>query len=199
MTALDTSSENDRNGARQPSEFELTRATSPAFRCLRFARTLVAMRSADERPLERTQTAAWDWLILILVIYTAIFTPYVAAFQLNEPDFDKRSRKFGEDPIVVIDMIGAEYEWYMSWQLLVFVRPNRLTSCARHLPCLLFVLLSLNYIVQRTKICRCEINHENVAVAQNYDPGERKKRPGNKKSAQCIIRRPSTTAEFRAL
>lgn len=50
--------------------------------------------------------AAWDWLILILVIYTAIFTPYVAAFQLNEPDFDKRSRKFGEDPIVVIDMIG---------------------------------------------------------------------------------------------
>lgn len=50
--------------------------------------------------------AAWDWLILILVIYTAIFTPYVAAFQLNEPDFDKRSRSFGEDPIVVIDMIG---------------------------------------------------------------------------------------------
>ncbi|KAG7304428.1 Potassium voltage-gated channel sub H member 6-variant 2 [Plutella xylostella] len=49
--------------------------------------------------------AAWDWLILILVIYTAIFTPYVAAFQLNEPDFDKRSKKFGEDPIVVIDMI----------------------------------------------------------------------------------------------
>ncbi|XP_028038721.1 potassium voltage-gated channel unc-103-like isoform X5 [Bombyx mandarina] len=49
--------------------------------------------------------AAWDWLILILVIYTAIFTPYVAAFQLNEPDFDKRSRSFGEDPIVVIDMI----------------------------------------------------------------------------------------------
>ncbi|XP_073943724.1 potassium voltage-gated channel unc-103-like isoform X3 [Choristoneura fumiferana] len=49
--------------------------------------------------------AAWDWLILILVIYTAIFTPYVAAFQLNEPDFDKRSRSFGEDPIVIIDMI----------------------------------------------------------------------------------------------
>jgi hypothetical protein len=28
--------------------------------------------------------AVWDWLILILVIYTAIFTPYVAAFLLNE-------------------------------------------------------------------------------------------------------------------
>ena len=28
--------------------------------------------------------AAWDWLILVLVIYTAIFTPYVTAFLLNE-------------------------------------------------------------------------------------------------------------------
>lgn len=53
--------------------------------------------------------AAWDWLILILVIYTAIFTPYVAAFQLNEPDFDKKSKRFGEDPIVVIDMIGNNH------------------------------------------------------------------------------------------
>uniref|UniRef100_A0A1I8FFZ0 G_PROTEIN_RECEP_F1_2 domain-containing protein n=1 Tax=Macrostomum lignano TaxID=282301 RepID=A0A1I8FFZ0_9PLAT len=33
--------------------------------------------------------AVWDWLILILVIYTAIFTPYVAAFLLN----DGRERK----------------------------------------------------------------------------------------------------------
>lgn len=30
--------------------------------------------------------AAWDWLILILVIYTAIFTPYVTAFLLNEQE-----------------------------------------------------------------------------------------------------------------
>ena len=28
--------------------------------------------------------AVWDWLILILVIYTAVVTPYVAAFLLNE-------------------------------------------------------------------------------------------------------------------
>lgn len=28
--------------------------------------------------------AIWDWIILILVIYTAIFTPYSAAFLLNE-------------------------------------------------------------------------------------------------------------------
>lgn len=25
----------------------------------------------------------WDWIILLLVIYTAIFTPYTAAFLLN--------------------------------------------------------------------------------------------------------------------
>lgn len=30
--------------------------------------------------------AAWDWLILILVIYTAIFTPYVTAFLLNDSE-----------------------------------------------------------------------------------------------------------------
>merc|ERR550532_3106458 len=30
--------------------------------------------------------ALWDWVILFLVIYTAVFTPYVAAFLLNEPD-----------------------------------------------------------------------------------------------------------------
>ena len=28
--------------------------------------------------------AVWDWIILLLVIYTAIFTPYVAAFLLRE-------------------------------------------------------------------------------------------------------------------
>lgn len=51
--------------------------------------------------------AVWDWIILILVIYTAIFTPYVAAFLLNEPGFNTRkSKKYGEDPIVIIDLIG---------------------------------------------------------------------------------------------
>lgn len=28
--------------------------------------------------------ALWDWVILLLVLYTAIFTPYSAAFLLNE-------------------------------------------------------------------------------------------------------------------
>lgn len=40
-------------------------------------------------------------------MYTAIFTPYVAAFLLNEPDYTKKSRsKYADDPIVVIDLIG---------------------------------------------------------------------------------------------
>jgi len=49
--------------------------------------------------------AIWDWVILFLVIYTAIFTPYVAAFLLNEPGYGERSESYGEDPIVIIDLI----------------------------------------------------------------------------------------------
>lgn len=53
--------------------------------------------------------AVWDWIILLLVMYTAIFTPYVAAFLLNEPNLartDKRKAPFGDDPIVIVDLIG---------------------------------------------------------------------------------------------
>lgn len=54
--------------------------------------------------------AVWDWVILLLVMYTAIFTPYVAAFLLNEPDFSNRkTKKYGDDPIVIIDLIGMPY------------------------------------------------------------------------------------------
>ncbi|KAL7049357.1 hypothetical protein ACKWTF_003664 [Chironomus riparius] len=52
--------------------------------------------------------AVWDWIILILVMYTAIFTPYVAAFLLNEPNLDstrKRKASYAEDPIVIVDLI----------------------------------------------------------------------------------------------
>ncbi|XP_022254273.1 potassium voltage-gated channel subfamily H member 6-like, partial [Limulus polyphemus] len=48
--------------------------------------------------------AVWDWIILLLVIYTAIFTPYVAAFLLNE-NKAKRNKKYGDDPIVIIDLL----------------------------------------------------------------------------------------------
>ena len=55
----------------------------------------------------RMLQAIWDWVILFLVIYTAIFTPYVAAFLLNEPGYsDRSSESYGSDPIVIIDLIG---------------------------------------------------------------------------------------------
>ena len=74
--------------------------------------------------------AAWDWLILILVLYTAIFTPYVAAFLLNEPDFDTRkSRKYGDDPIVIIDLIGMK----MNDQNILFCQQSsRRGPASRH-------------------------------------------------------------------
>lgn len=52
--------------------------------------------------------AVWDWIILILVMYTAIFTPYVAAFLLGEPDYNqkKTNRYINTDPIVIIDLVG---------------------------------------------------------------------------------------------
>ena len=51
--------------------------------------------------------ALWDWIILVLVIYTAVFTPYVAAFLLNEPGYNnKQTENYTDDPIVVIDLLG---------------------------------------------------------------------------------------------
>ncbi|KAM9483015.1 voltage-gated inwardly rectifying potassium channel KCNH7 [Clarias gariepinus] len=50
--------------------------------------------------------AVWDWLILLLVIYTAIFTPYSAAFLLNDPE-EKERRVCGYscNPLNVVDLI----------------------------------------------------------------------------------------------
>ena len=53
--------------------------------------------------------ALWDWIILFLVIYTAVFTPYVAAFLLNEADYSTKNKKgYLGDPIVVIDLLGGQ-------------------------------------------------------------------------------------------
>ncbi|XP_067088632.1 potassium voltage-gated channel subfamily H member 6a [Osmerus mordax] len=50
--------------------------------------------------------AVWDWLILLLVIYTAVFTPYSAAFLLNEVE-DERRRTCGYtcNPLNVVDLV----------------------------------------------------------------------------------------------
>uniref|UniRef100_A0A803TW11 Potassium voltage-gated channel subfamily H member 6 n=1 Tax=Anolis carolinensis TaxID=28377 RepID=A0A803TW11_ANOCA len=50
--------------------------------------------------------AVWDWLILLLVIYTAVFTPYSAAFLLNEEQEEKLSEcSYKCDPLYIIDLI----------------------------------------------------------------------------------------------
>lgn len=70
--------------------------------------------------------AVWDWIILILVMYTAIFTPYVAAFLLNEPDFNQRkNRKYADDPIVIIDLIGKCYFFPPIIIIIAFNQLNR--------------------------------------------------------------------------
>lgn len=52
--------------------------------------------------------AVWDWIILLLVIYTAIFTPYSAAFVLSEekkkPSNQSIQSRYS-DPLTVIDLI----------------------------------------------------------------------------------------------
>ncbi|XP_053116339.1 potassium voltage-gated channel subfamily H member 2 [Hemicordylus capensis] len=50
--------------------------------------------------------AVWDWLILLLVIYTAIFTPYSAAFLLNdEQEKARRQCGYACNPLNVVDLI----------------------------------------------------------------------------------------------
>nr|XP_033803036.1 potassium voltage-gated channel subfamily H member 7 isoform X2 [Geotrypetes seraphini] len=50
--------------------------------------------------------AVWDWLILLLVIHTAIFTPYSAAFLLNDEEEQKRREcGYSCSPLNVVDLI----------------------------------------------------------------------------------------------
>ncbi|KAM6134946.1 LOW QUALITY PROTEIN: voltage-gated inwardly rectifying potassium channel KCNH2 [Pterocles gutturalis] len=50
--------------------------------------------------------AVWDWLILLLVIYTAIFTPYSAAFLLNDQEEAQRHHcAYSCSPLNVVDLI----------------------------------------------------------------------------------------------
>ncbi|KAL5007461.1 hypothetical protein ScPMuIL_016267 [Solemya velum] len=52
--------------------------------------------------------AVWDWIILLLVIYTAIVTPYVAAFLLSEEQDSHKHQSVQSrytDPLTIIDLI----------------------------------------------------------------------------------------------
>ncbi|XP_036391139.1 potassium voltage-gated channel subfamily H member 6 [Megalops cyprinoides] len=48
--------------------------------------------------------AVWDWVILLLVLYTAVFTPYSAAFLLNDQE-DERACGYTCNPLNVVDLI----------------------------------------------------------------------------------------------
>ena len=75
--------------------------------------------------------AVCDWLILLLVMYTAIFTPYVAAFLLNESDFNNRkSKKYGDDPIVIIDLIGMTGDSIIVIELTCVCHAQYVWACA---------------------------------------------------------------------
>ncbi|KAE8594974.1 hypothetical protein XENTR_v10015400 [Xenopus tropicalis] len=50
--------------------------------------------------------AVWDWLILLLVIYTAIFTPYSAAFLLgDQEEAENEQCGYSCNPLSVVDLI----------------------------------------------------------------------------------------------
>lgn len=58
--------------------------------------------------------AVWDWIILLVVLYTAVFTPYVAAFLINEDETRNKLNKDSgtrdaqikkADPLILIDLI----------------------------------------------------------------------------------------------
>ncbi|XP_029312589.1 potassium voltage-gated channel subfamily H member 6 [Cottoperca gobio] len=50
--------------------------------------------------------AFWDWIILLLVLYTAVFTPYSATFLLDEHgDLRQRSCGYTCDPLNVADLL----------------------------------------------------------------------------------------------
>ncbi|XP_012588556.1 PREDICTED: potassium voltage-gated channel subfamily H member 6 isoform X2 [Condylura cristata] len=50
--------------------------------------------------------AVWDWLILLLVIYTAVFTPYSAAFLLSDQDESQQGNcSYTCSPLTVVDLI----------------------------------------------------------------------------------------------
>ncbi|KAK2843972.1 hypothetical protein Q5P01_010631 [Channa striata] len=49
--------------------------------------------------------AVWDWVILLLVIYTAIFTPYSATFLLRLEEAGMQSCGYSCSPLDVVDLI----------------------------------------------------------------------------------------------
>ncbi|GBP64192.1 hypothetical protein EVAR_35581_1 [Eumeta japonica] len=51
--------------------------------------------------------------------------------------------------------------------------------------------------IQRTQLCRCEVSHESVAIAERWNAGEKKGGSGSAIAAQCIIHSQFRAVEFR--
>lgn len=54
--------------------------------------------------------AIWDWVVLFLVMYTAIITPYMAAFVLTKTSHEdhlhtEEASAITDDPLVILDYI----------------------------------------------------------------------------------------------
>ena len=60
--------------------------------------------------------AVWDWVVLLLVVYTAVFTPFMAAFLVTEDESRMRlnqdavsrlrnAKPQATDPLVLIDLL----------------------------------------------------------------------------------------------
>ncbi|GBP81613.1 hypothetical protein EVAR_21243_1 [Eumeta japonica] len=61
------------------------------------------------------------------------------------------------------------------------------------------ITVTVTATVQRTKVCCCEVCNENVAIAYNWNAGDKKQGSGCVEPALCIVRRQSKESEFRAL
>jgi hypothetical protein len=78
--------------------------------------------------------ALWDWVILVLVIYTAVFTPYVAAFLLNEtPEPKTAEEEAGTEPIVIIDLLGKSLIFFKFFFAFGFTEKFLQKAKAKHI------------------------------------------------------------------
>ncbi|KAE9554421.1 hypothetical protein FO519_002349 [Halicephalobus sp. NKZ332] len=60
--------------------------------------------------------AVWDWIILLLVIYTAVFTPYVAAFLLGEVfRVARKLDRYSEYGAAVLVLLMATFALIAHW------------------------------------------------------------------------------------
>ncbi|XP_038154736.1 potassium voltage-gated channel subfamily H member 6 isoform X2 [Cyprinodon tularosa] len=83
--------------------------------------------------------AFWDWIILLLVLYTAVFTPYSAAFLLDEHG-NLRQRRCGYtcnplnvadlmvDVLFIVDIIINFHTTYVDHNDVVVTQPSRIAK-----------------------------------------------------------------------